>query len=76
MAEAMGLLTKGMGQSSQSKSNNSLNPFFDFHSSQSTSCHDIMIRDFENEGIPQVFIIDLVGNHLDEVVASNDRCQV
>ena len=39
------------------------------------ACHE-MIRDFEKDGVSQVFMIDLVGKYLDDVMKKNDRCQV
>ncbi len=50
-------------------------PSLDFLDDESAVCHEMM-RDFEKNGVSQEFMIDLVGNYLDEVVAHNDRCQV
>ena len=68
-------MTNSMGQSYESKIVTNLIPAFDFSSDGSTVCHEMM-RDFEKDGIPQEFMIDLVGDYLDEIVESNDRCKV
>ena len=68
-------LTNSMGQSSESEIDTNLNPSFDFLGDESTAC-DEMMRDFEKDGIPQVFMVDLVGDYLDEMVANSDRCKV
>ena len=74
LTEAM-RMTSGMGQSSQSKNDTSHNSSFDFYCDGSEACHEMM-RDFEKDGISQVFMIDLVGKYLDETVKQNDRYQV
>ncbi len=67
--------TSGMRQHSKSKSDKNHNVSLDFQSNESEACHE-MIRDFEKDGVSQVFMIDLVGKYLDDIVKKNDRCQV
>jgi hypothetical protein len=50
-------------------------PSLDFLSDEFAVCHEMM-RDFEKDGFPQAFMIELVGKYLDEIVAHNDRSQV
>ena len=68
-------LTNSMGQFTESKEVINHNPSFDYFIERSTIYHE-MLCDFEKDGISQLLMIDLVGNHLDELVAINDRCQV
>jgi hypothetical protein len=74
LTEAM-RLTNSMSRSFKSKEVIHHQPSSDFLKDGSTACHQMM-RDFEKDGIPQACMIDLVGNYLDEVVASNNKNQV
>ena len=74
LSEAMRLITS-MGQVSESKISFNPNPSLEFLNDEPTACH-AMICDFEKDGISPAFMIDLVGDYLNKIVARNDRSRV
>jgi hypothetical protein len=74
LAEAIQLIKSVSQTSALEKAMNHNLSLFDF-SDEFAVCH-AMMHDFEKDGISQSFMIDLVGEYLDGIVAHNDRCQV